>query len=302
MTPPAERVPGAALSGGRIGIIAGGGALAPAVAEAIEQSGGRPFIIGLDGSASPEIERFAHRYAGLGQVGLTLRTLRRERCSRLVLVGSLKRPNLFRLKLDAGFFRHLPELLRFLKGGDDAVLRRVARFFEAQGFAIAAVHDIAPGLLAPRGLFSAAAPDAMALDDMRLAFKVARTLGSLDVGQGAVVARQYVLAVEAAEGTDAMLTRCRDLNKWGLKSRGFQPRQGVLVKTPKPHQDLRIDMPVIGPRTVELAAAAGLAGIAVAAGTVLIAELEALVETADRLGLFLYGASPAEVTGEDAKG
>ncbi len=170
------------------------------------------------------------------------------------------------------------------------MLRRVARFFEAQGFEVAGVHEVARRLLAPPGAFSSKSPDAAALDDIRLGFRVARALGSLDIGQGAVVARQYVLAVEAAEGTDAMLRRCRELNNWGFKS-----RKGVLVKAPKPGQDLRLDMPVIGPRTVEFAAEVGLAGIAVAAGAVLLAEQQELVEKADKLGLFLYGASSAEV-------
>jgi len=274
--------------GSRIGIIAGGGSLPAAVAGAARDSGYSPFIVGLAGNASSEIQRFPRAYAGLGQIGLMLRTLRRERCQRIVLVGSLRRPNLFRLRLDSGFFRHLPELLRFFRGGDDAVLRRVARFFEAQGFEVAGVHEVAARLLAPSGAFSAASPDAAALEDIKLAFRVAHALGSLDIGQGVVVARQYVLAVEAAEGTDAMLRRCRDLNNWGFKS-----RKGVLVKAPKPGQDLRLDMPVIGPRTVELASEAGLAGIAVAAGAVLLAEQQELVEKADKLGLFLYGASSA---------
>ncbi len=277
----------------RIGIIAGGGSLPLAVAQAAQTRGYQPFMIGLTGNASPEIEQFPHAYSGIGQVGLTLRTLRREGCLRLVLVGSLKRPNLFRLKLDSGFFRHLPQLLRLFKGGDDAVLRRVARFFESQGFDVAGVHEIAPRLLAPPGAFAAASPDAAALEDIRLGFRVTRTLGALDIGQAAVVARQYVLAVEAAEGTDAMLRRCRELNGWGFKS-----RKGVLVKAPKPGQDLRLDMPVIGPRTVELASESGLAGIAVVAGAVLLADQQELVEKADKLGLFLYGASSAEVMGD----
>ena len=106
----------------RIGIIAGGGSLPLAVAEAARDRGYSPFIVGLKGNVSPEIEQFPHVYAGIGQVGLTLRTLRREGCSCLVLVGSLRRPDLFRLKVDTGFFRHLPQLLRFFKGGDDTVL------------------------------------------------------------------------------------------------------------------------------------------------------------------------------------
>jgi hypothetical protein len=276
----------------RLGIVAGGGSLPLPVAAAAEEGGYSPFIIGLSGHAAAGIERFPHAYAGLGQVGLTLRTLRREGCKRIVFAGSLRRPNLFRQKLDAGFFRHLPELLRLFKGGDDTVLRGVARFFEAQGFEVLAVHEVARRLLAPAGVFSSAAPDAEALDDLRLGFRVAGALGSFDIGQGAVVARRYVLAVEAAEGTDAMLRRCRDLNSWGFKA-----RKGVLVKAPKPGQDLRLDLPAIGPRTVELASEAGLAGIAVAAGGVLLLEQQELVEKADKLGLFLYGASSGEVMG-----
>ncbi|MBT3071487.1 UDP-2,3-diacylglucosamine diphosphatase LpxI [Rhodomicrobium sp. Az07] len=277
------------INASRIGIVAGGGTLPLAVAEAAAARGERPFIVGLSGNAHPAIERFPHCYAGIGQIGRILGTLRREGCERIVFVGSLRRPNLLRLRIDTGFVRYLPEILRLLRGGDDSVLRAVARFFEARGFEVLAAHEVAPRLLAPTGVFSGAAPDAEALADIRLAFNVARALGEYDIGQGAVVARGYVLAVEAAEGTDAMLTRCRDLNRWGFKN-----RQGVLVKTPKPGQDLRLDMPAIGPRTVELAAEAGLAGIAVAAGAVLLAEQQAIVEKADALGLFLYGMDRAE--------
>jgi UDP-2,3-diacylglucosamine hydrolase len=169
------------------------------------------------------------------------------------------------------------------------VLRGVARFFEAHGFEVLAAHEVAPRLLAPAGSFSKLRPDPQDLDDIALGFRVTHALGLFDIGQAAIVARNYVLAVEAAEGTDAMLRRCRDLNRWG-----FGARKGVLVKGPKPSQDLRLDLPAIGPNTVELAAEAGLAGIAVEAGSVLVAELEELVEKADKAGLFLYGAATGE--------
>lgn len=276
----------------RIGIVAGGGSLPLAVAEAAQTSGFSPFIVGLRGNASVDIENFPHAYAGVGQLALVMRTLHRNGCKRVVFVGSLRRPNLLSLKFDSGLLRNLPRILRLFKGGDDSVLRGVARIFETSGFEMVAAHEVAPRLLAPAGVFSAAAPDADALKDIELGFKVARALGAFDIGQGAVVAHQYVLAVEAAEGTDAMLRRCRDLN-----SRRFKAQKGVLVKAPKPGQDLRFDLPAIGPRTVELAAEAGIAGVAVAAGGVLLAEQQELVEKADRLGLFLYGASPGEVLG-----
>lgn len=286
---PSRRKASGIASATRIGIVAGGGTLPTAVAEAARAAGLNPFVLGLAGNAPQDIERFPHTYVHLGQVGRMLRVLRREGCQTIVFVGSLRRPNLFRMKVDAGFFRHLAQLLRLFKGGDDSVLRRVARFFEMQGFAVVAAHEVAPGLLAPAGAFSRLTPDRAALDDIRIGFRVAHALGTLDIGQACAVARGYVLAVEAAEGTDAMLRRCRDINNWG-----FTKRQGVLVKAPKPGQDLRLDMPAIGPRTVDLVGEAGLAGIAVAAGAVLLAEQQELVEKADKLGLFLYGVSSEE--------
>jgi UDP-2,3-diacylglucosamine hydrolase len=272
-----------------IGIVAGAGVLPCAVAEAAQQSGHHPFIVGLTGSADAAIERFSHAYVHIGQVGRLLSALKREGCRKVVFVGGLRRPNLFRVKVDAGFFRYLPELSRLLKGGDDVVLRGVARFFEARGFEVLAVHEVAPRLLAPVGSFSKLQPSPQDLDDIALGFRVTHALGLFDIGQAAAVSRNYVLAVEAAEGTDAMLRRCRDLNRWG-----FGSRNGVLVKRPKPGQDLRFDLPAIGPNTIELAAEAGLAGIAVEAGSVLVAGLEELVEKADKTGLFLYGAASGE--------
>ncbi len=279
----------AAGTGARIGIIAGSGALPIAVAEDAARAGHNPFIAGLAGNAGAGIERFPHAYVHIGQLGRLLSILRREGCTRIVFAGGLRRPNLFRIKADAGFFRHLPQILRLFKGGDDTVLRGVARFFEERGFQVLAAHEVAPRLLAPKGAFSVLAPGKEDLKDIELGFRAAHALGLFDIGQAAVVARNYVLAVEAAEGTDAMLRRCRELNKWG-----FTARKGVLVKRPKPGQDLRLDLPAIGPRTVELAAEAGLAGIAVEAGAVLLVDVDELVEKADKSALFLYGVSPAD--------
>lgn len=276
----------------RIGIVAGSGSLPAAVAREASRAGYAPFIIGLAGNAGSGIEEFPHTYIHIGQIGRMLRTLRREGCTRLVFLGGLRRPNLLRIRIDAGFVKYLPQLLRLMKGGDDTVLRGVARFFEDRGFEVLAAHEIAPRLLAPEGAFSEVSPATEDLDDIRLGLRVTHGLGALDIGQAAVVARGYVLAVEAAEGTDAMLRRCRDLNGWGYKS-----RKGVLVKRPKPGQDKRLDLPAIGPRTVELAAEAKLAGIAVEAGAVLLADVDELVEKANKSGLFLYGVSQTEATG-----
>jgi len=289
-------------SSGPLGIIAGGGALPLSVARRAQECGYAPYILGFHGLADPGISEFAHDWMRWGEVGRMLRLLRKKGCQQIVIVGSVRRPRLTSLRIDTGLLRHARQLYQLTRGGDDAVLSRVVRFFEQQGFRVRGAHEIADDLAAPAGELTRVSPRAADQLDMTKALDVLRALGPHDVGQAAVAARGYVLAVEAAEGTDEMLRRCASLRQWGLKH-----RHGVLVKIPKPGQELRVDMPTIGPRTVELAAEAGLAGIGVAAGQVLLADPQELVEAADRRGLFVIGLDdgvpmPAEATDDRATG
>lgn len=267
-----------------LGIVAGGGVLPVAVAEAAIGQGRGVFIVAFEGAADPAVTRFPHAWVRWGQVGRLLRLLKARRCEELVIVGGVRRPNLWRARPDWGLMRNLPLILSLASGGDDKVLSRVVKFFEEHGFSVRGAHEIAPHLLAPRGPFGARRPGAQDREDIALGLRVTEALGALDVGQGCVVARGYVLAVEAAEGTDAMLERCRGLRQWGLRGAA-----GVLVKRPKPGQEMRVDVPAIGPRTVRLAAEAGLAGIAVASGRVLLADAGAMIDEAERWGLFIAG-------------
>ncbi len=273
-----------------LGIIAGAGTLPLHIAARAHEQGRRPYILGFHGLAEPGIARFAHDWMRWGQIGRMLRLLRRNGCREIVIVGSVRRPKLTSISIDSGLLRHAPLIYRLTRGGDDTVLSGVVRFFERQGFVVRGAHEFAADLTAPAGFMSRAQPRAADWEDMAKALVVLKALGPHDVGQAAVAARGYVLAVEAAEGTDEMLRRCAGLRQWGLSH-----RHGVLVKAPKPGQELRVDMPTIGPRTVELAAEAGLAGIAVAQEQVLLAEPQTLVETADRLGLFVLGMAPDAV-------
>ena len=166
------------------------------------------------------------------------------------------------------------------------MLSRIVSFFEDKGYRVHGAGDVAPELLVEEGTLSTKTPSAEDKTDIAMALKVVRALGQLDVGQGAIVAKGRVLAVEAAEGTDAMLQRCADLRTSG-RTRGA--RAGVLVKAPKPGQEERIDMPTIGPETMKKVAEAGLAGVAVAAGRVLLAERAATIEAANKNKLFLVG-------------
>jgi len=174
--------------------------------------------------------------------------------------------------------------------GDDALLRHLLGLFEREGFVVEGAHEVDQALTLPLGPLGRHAAGAEQAGDVAQAIAAARTLGRFDIGQAVVVAGGLVLAVEAQEGTEAMLRRCAELPAHLLGSP--DARLGVLVKWPKPIQDRRVDLPVFGPDTVERAAAAGLAGLVGEAGGVLLLQREALIAAADRLGLFIQGAPP----------
>lgn len=270
-----------------LGILAGGGTLPIAIAESLIARGRDVHIVGIKGEADASIERFSHTWVAWGQIGAILGAFSAHNCPEMVIIGAVRRPNLRSVRLDLGSLRNLPLILSMTVGGDDAILSRIVRFFEAKGLIVRGAHEVAPNLLVPSGPLGRHLPNEDANRDIARGLEVVRALGALDVGQAAVVARGYVLAVEAAEGTDAMLERARGLRQWGANS--SKRRQGVLVKRPKPGQELRVDLPVIGPKTVRLAADAGLAGIAVQARHVMLADCAELMRIADSEGLFVTG-------------
>jgi DUF1009 family protein len=274
------------LAVNRIGILAGGGRLPLTIAESVIERGGSIHIVAIEGEADAGVERFPHTWVNWGQVGRMVATLR-ERADALVIAGGVRRPDLWKLRPDLGFFLSLPQILEMMAGGDDSVLSRVVRFFEANGITVRGAHEVAPDLLALGGPAGALSLDPQARTDADLGFAVRAALGPLDAGQAVVAAHGRVLAIEGAEGTDAMLRRVAELP--ARAGNGHDPRRGVLAKGPKPGQELRVDMPTIGPRTAELAAAAGLAGIAVEAGAVLLLDRSETVRIADAAATAIEG-------------
>lgn len=280
-----------------IGILAGGGRLPLMVAESVAARGGRVHIVGIIGAADPGIARFPHTWVNMGQVGRMVATLSSEGGNELVIAGSVRRPDLWKVRPDAGFFRSLPQVFSLLAGGDDSVLTRVVRFFEGKGLRVRGAHEVAPDLLADAGQIGAVALSPQSTADAMLGFAVRAALGPLDAGQAVAVADGRVLAIEGAEGTDAMLERVAALGR----AEGAA-RRGVLAKGPKPGQELRVDMPAIGPRTIELAVAAGFAGVAVEAGAVLILDRDEAIRAADAHGCAIEGLASAGVAGSGSAG
>jgi len=275
----------------RIGILAGGGRLPLLLAESVTARGEAVHIVGIEGEADPAIAQFPHTWVNWGQIGRVVEALRAHG-GELVIAGAVTRPDLFKLRPDAGFFRSLPQILGLLAGGDDSVLTRVVRFFESKGLQVRGAHEMAPELLAGSGRLGGVALAEPALADARLGFAVRLVLGPLDAGQAVVVAGGRVLAVEGAEGTDAMLQRVAGLPG---RDRAGAPC-GVLAKGPKPGQELRVDMPAIGPRTIERAAAAHLAGVCVEAGAVLILDRPDALRLADAAGCAVLALPASAVT------
>ncbi len=171
--------------------------------------------------------------------------------------------------------------------GDDALLRAVVDMFEREGMRVVGAAEAAPDLIAKEGVMGRVKPSPANEADIAQAFGIARAIGALDVGQAAIVCEGLALAVEAAEGTDAMIARVAQLPEHFRGSKG-KPR-GVLVKAPKPIQDGKTDLPVVGVETIRRAAEVALAGVAVEAGGALFVDRDAIVAEADRLGLFLVG-------------
>jgi lipid-A-disaccharide synthase len=276
----------------RLGILAGGGRLPLMIAESVVARGGHVHIAGIIGAADPGIARFPHTWVNLGQIGRIVATLSAEGRTELVIAGSVRRPDVWTIRPDAGFFTCLPQVFSLFAGGDDSVLSRVVRFFEAKGLTVRGAHEVAPDLLADAGQLGAVALDRQGHADAMLGFAVRAALGPLDAGQAVAVADGRVLAIEGAEGTDAMLERIAGLA--GAEGNDAR-RSGVLTKGPKPGQELRVDMPAIGPRTIELAVAARLAGIAVEAGAVLILDREETTRAANAHSCAIEGLASANI-------
>ena len=273
-----------------LGLIAGLGDLPVAVAENAVATGQGVYVLRLKGFEEPRLAAFPGAVVGLGEIGKLFALLKQAGCEDVLFAGIVKRPNFKDLKLDLRGAALLPKVLAEAGRGDDALLRLMVKEVEKQGFRVIGSDAAHAALLAPSGLVGGPAPSESALADIARGAHVVAALGDLDIGQGCVVCEGLVLAVEAQEGTDAMLDRCAALPE---AIRGTPAaRRGVLVKRPKPAQERRIDMPTVGVSTVEKVAAAGLAGLAVEAGGALMLGRAEMQESAERLGVFLYGFDP----------
>jgi hypothetical protein len=245
-------------------------------------------LLALRGYADPaRVAQFPHHWIALGQGGRIIRLARGEGCRDMVWIGALIRPAISQIRFDLTTLRELPRLLAAFRGGDDHLLSSLGRMFEDHGLRLLGARDVAPQLLVPVGLAAGPRPNDRQRADIARGLAILEAIGPFDIGQAVAVADQRCIAVEGAEGTDGLLTRVADLRRVGRVRAASGT--GVLVKAPKPGQDQRFDLPTIGPQTVEGVVRAGLAGIAVLAGSTLMAELEQSIGLAQCGGVFIVG-------------
>ncbi|MBR1904625.1 MAG: UDP-2,3-diacylglucosamine diphosphatase LpxI [Alphaproteobacteria bacterium] len=270
----------------KLGIIAGGGILPRILINHCIKTKRDYFVLAVENNADAELfsTDIPHKWIRIGQAGTGFKTLTDESVNEVIMIGTIHRPTISELVPDlrtAAFFARIG-----LKSiGDDGILRALIKEIESDGMRVVGIHEVLPDLLVKEGKLTKTKPDKQALADIERGIDVALTLGRLDIGQAVIVQQGLVLGVEGIEGTDKLIERC-----------GAYQRKGdgaVLVKLRKPQQDMRIDLPTIGQRTIENLHKAGMRGIAVHAGNALIVNEAETIALADKYGIFIMGINPS---------
>lgn len=268
----------------KLGIIAGGGDLPRLLVKACQSEGREYFLVALKGQAPQSLVKgHPHVWVGLAEAGKVLKHLRQNDVREVVMAGRVARPALSELRPDARGARFLGKAALRIAGDDGLLSLVVKELEEREGLKVVAPQNVVSGLLAGSGAMGRHAPNKEAWKDIRRGFDVAKTVGRKDVGQGVVVQQGLIIAVEAIEGTDAMLRRAKSLLRGGPGP--------ILVKVKKPGQNRRVDLPTIGPATVRKALGAGFQGIAVEANGALIVDREKVITLADKAGVFVVGVT-----------
>ena len=268
-----------------LGIIAGGGDLPLKLLQSCQESGRPCFVLRFEDTQDDHAFVGApHARVRLGAIGEALNNLRAAGVQDVVMAGRIKRPALSSLRPDMAAAKLLKKIGAAFFSGDDALLRALVSFLEEEGFCVLGAEDVIAGLLLPEAVLTRIAPDDEQTRDIEIGLRIAKTLGALDVGQAVIVQQGYVLGVEAAEGTDALIERCAALRR--------EPQGGVLVKAKKPAQESRVDLPAIGLSTILRLHESGFAGIACEAGGALLIGRDETIAKADEFGLFVVGTKP----------
>ncbi len=272
----------------KLGIIAGGGTIPQLLIQYCQAKQIPFFVLAIEGNADRAIfnDTIPHQWIRIGQAGTGFKRFCEEKVQDVVMIGTIHRPSFADLMPDlrtTAFFTKIG--LKAL--GDDGILRALVKEIESEKMKVVGIHEVMPELLVKEGVLTKTKPDKRAEADILRGVEVGLPLGSLDVGQSVIVQQGLVLGVEGIEGTDELIKRCGSYKRKG--------EGGVLVKLRKPNQDMRIDLPTIGTKTVQNAYESGLRGIAVHAGNALIVDEPAVIKLADKYKMFIVGINPGDL-------
>lgn len=240
-----------------------------------------PVIAALDGFAPDELlPEITFRLENLGTF---LQQLRDKGVTEICFAGAIRRPQLDPSQLDAATMPLVPKMMQALGQGDDAALRIVIEIFQEAGFSVVGVDQLAANLFPNAGCPTKIKPQQSDYDDVDRGRDILAAMSVVDVGQACVIAGGQAKAIEAIGGTDWMLESIQPSD-----GRTKLPQGGVLVKAAKQGQDRRADLPTIGTETIKNCAAAGLSGLAIPRGDVIVLNYEAVIKAADEYGLFVW--------------
>ena len=267
----------------KVGLIAGNGTFPLEVAESISQKNKEVFIVALKGAASRDLERYPHIWIRMGQIGRAIQALKENNCEELILIGGVKKPNLWLFKPDFGALKLFFKLVMLPSKGDASILKTLLQFLEIDNkFKVVGAEKYIPHLLMSEGLLAGEKIDKQTQIDIDIAIANCINIGFKDIGQACVVVNGEIITSEDVSGTDNML---RNLVSKEIKF----SKKGVLVKLTKPIQDKRVDLPVIGMQTIHLVKEIGLKGIAIENRSSFILEKEQVIKFANDNEIFIYG-------------
>lgn len=217
----------------------------------------------------------------IGEIGSSIDFFHRNNVTNIVFAGGIKRPNFSGLSLDKKGRSWLLKLGKSVFYGDDALLKAIAKLLNEEGFVVISGTEILKDVFVSSGIFSNKHPTEAELFDIKIGFNAAKNLGSLDIGQSVIVHDGLILGVECVEGTDALIERCAKLRK--------SASGGVLIKTSKPQQDHRLDLPTVGINTINQLNINGFSGLIIESEKCIVINKKLVIEQVNDFSMFFGG-------------
>jgi len=276
------------IDGERIGLIAGNGRFPIIFADNARKLGYHVSAVAHEGETEPELASHVDRihWIKIGQLSKLIKAFKQDGVHQAVMLGGIKKTHVFTtVRPD---FRTLAMATRLALWKDDDILREFAKELEQEGIAICESTFGLEGILVEEGTLTSRAPSEKEWEDIRYGWNVAYDIGRLDIGQCVVIKDRVVVAVEAVEGTDGAIKRGGELAKEGA----------VVVKRSKPQQDLRFDLPAVGPRTIEVMASVKASVLAVEAGRTILLDREIMLDKARSARIAIVGIAKLEASGD----